>query len=250
MDDTKDVFIITTYINKPYHEALLKQCVKRVQLFHPEAYIVILNDSHNVKISIEEADNLKIINTKNHRCGEINAYVWACENKWLYRNYFYIHDSAFLINRIIVDLSEIHYRPLWYSSCHIHNNTTGSDISGIINNFNINDTDIHNRAHRLQLGYGSIVFGGMAVFDSTFLEFLSTKTNFLSLSHLFNTRNLRCFFERLLYIILSDFYDISNFTSYSLCGDIINHDQAFSSSVFLNSSLARNPYVLKIWQGR
>ena len=245
-----DVFIITTYLSKPHHEPLLKQCIKRVQLFHPDASIIVLNDSHHIKISIEESPTLQIIKTKHHRCGEVNAYVWACENKDNYRNFFYIHDSAFLISRIAVGVSSIHYRPLWYSSCHVHNNMTGTDVSSIIHKFMINDSDIHQRSHRLQLGYGSIVFGGMAVFDVTFLEFLINKTNLLSLAHMFTTRDLRCFFERLLYMILMDFYDISNYTTYSLCGDIINHEQAFSSSVFLNSSLAKNPYVLKIWQGR
>jgi hypothetical protein len=114
----------------------------------------------------------------------------------------------------------------------------------------LKEKDIHVRAHRLQLGYGSIVFGGMAIFDRTFLDFLEKQTNFLSIAHLFNTRKLRCFFERLLYIILSDFYDITSYTSYSICGDILNHDMVFCSSTFLNSSISKNPYVVKIWQGR
>jgi hypothetical protein len=102
----------------------------------------------------------------------------------------------------------------------------------------------------MQLGYGSIVFGGMAVFDRTFLDFLSEKTNLQSIAPLFNTRKLRCFFERLLYIILSEFYDITNYTAYSVCGDILNHEQVFCSSTLLNSTISKNPYIVKIWQGR
>jgi len=244
------VFIITVYLSQPHHETTLNMCVKRIQLFHPDSDIVILNDSHSVHIDIKETETLKILDTKYKRCGEVNAYIWACENKNSYEKFFYIHDSTFLISRITLGLESIHYRPLWYSSSHIHEDTTSSEISNIIHNFRINNKDIHLRAHRMQLGYGSIVFGGMAVFDRTFLDFLIEKTNILMIAPLFTTRKVRCFFERLLYIILSEFYDISNYTTYSVCGDIINHEQVFCSNTFLNSTISRNPYVVKIWQGR
>lgn len=246
----KSVFIITTFISQPHHEATLKLCVKRIELFHPDSDIIILNDSHSVSISIEQSDTLKILNTTHPRCGEVNAYVWACENKHLYQKFYYIHDSAFLIGRINLSLESIHYRPLWYCSSCIHEDTNSHEINNIIYKFTINNKDIHHRAHRLQLGYGSIVFGGMAMFDRTFLSFLENKTTLTSVAHLFNTRKLRCFFERLLYIILTDFYDISNFSSYSVCGDILNHEHVFCSSSFLNSNISKNPYVVKIWQGR
>jgi hypothetical protein len=244
----KSVFLVTTYITQPYHHFILKSCINRIQFFHPDSDIVILNDSHNVSIGITH-NNLKIVDTKYRRCGEINAYVWACENKG-YEKYYYIHDSAFLINRISHDLSAIHYRPFWYSSANVHEDTSSIEINTIIHKFLLKDKDIHVRAHRLQLGYGSIVFGGMAMFDRTFLDFLENQTNFLTVAPLFNTRKLRCFFERLLYIILSEFYDITSYTAYSVCGDILNHEMVFCSSTFLNSSVSKNPYVVKIWQGR
>ena len=252
MNITKNnsVFIVTTYISQPHHETILKLCIKRIQLFHPDSDIIILNDSHTVPISISQSDTLKIINTQYHRCGEVNAYTWACENKDKYEKFYYIHDSAFLINRIVLDINTIHYRPMWYSSAHIHEDTTSPEISEIINKFTINNSNIHYRSNRIQLGYGSIVFGGMAVFDKVFLEFLLEKTNLIRIASLFKKRKLRCFFERLLYIILSDFYDITNYTSYSVCGDILNHEQVFCSSIFLNSTISRNPYLVKIWQGR
>jgi hypothetical protein len=244
------VFIVTTYLSQPHHQSTLKQCINRIQLFHPDSDIIILNDSHSVSISINQSDHLKIIHTKYPKCGEINAYVWACENKDKYEKFHYIHDSTFLINRFSFDLSSIHFRPFWYSSVNIHEDTTSAEIDSIIHKFLLKDKDIHVRTHRLQLGYGSIVFGGMAIFDRVFLEFLINKTNLLSLAPLFNTRKLRCFFERLLYIILSEFYDITSYTSYSICGDILNHEMVFCSSVFLNSSISKNPYLVKIWQGR
>jgi len=242
--------MITTYINKPHHIPLLKECIRRIQLFHPDSDIIILNDSHDIKIDIEESENLKIQKTKYYRCGEINAYAWACENINNYNKFYYIHDSTFLITRIAIDLNNIHYRPFWYSSSHVHDNMTGPEVTSIINKFKINNKEINKQAHRLQQGYGSIVFGGMAIFDTVFLEFLINKTNFLSVVHLFTTRNLRCFFERLLYIILSSFYDINKYSTYSICGDIIDHENAFNSNVFLNLSISRNPYIVKIWQGR
>jgi hypothetical protein len=246
----KSVFIVTTFISQPHHMTTLKLCIKRIELFHPDSEIIILNDSHSVKITISESERLKVINTSYPQCGEVNAYVWACENKYKYETFYYIHDSTFLISRINLTLESIHYRPLWYSSSHIHEDTKSHDINTIIYNFNINNKDIHQRANRLQLGYGSIVFGGMAMFDRTFLDYLENKTNFLRIAHLFNSRKLRCFFERLLYVVLSEFYDITNFSSYAICGDILNHDYVFCSSSFLNSNISNNPFAVKIWQGR
>lgn len=250
MVKNNSVFIVTTYISQPHHETTLKLCIKRIQLFHPDSDIVILNDSYTKHISINQSDSLKIYNTKYHKCGEINAYTWACENKDLYEIFYYIHDSAFLINRISLDINLINYRPLWYSSANIHEDTVSPEINTIIHKFTINKKEIHHHAHRMQLGYGSIVFGGMAMFNKVFLDFLVENTNLLSIAHLFSSRKLRCFFERLLYIILSEFYDITNYNAYSICGDIRKHDDVFSSSVFLNSSISKNPYVVKIWQGR
>ena len=49
---TNSVFIVTTYLIKPHSETLLKLCIKRIQLFHPECDIIILNDSSSVIINI------------------------------------------------------------------------------------------------------------------------------------------------------------------------------------------------------
>jgi hypothetical protein len=246
----KNVFIITTYLNKPHSELLLKTCVKRIQLFHPESDIIILNDSHSVNISIPTTKTLKIEYTKYPQSGELNAYVWACEHKDEYKEFFFIHDSVLLINRFLVDLEGINYRGLWYSSFYINDDTRGSDIDAIVSEFKINGHPITTKINTIRQGHGSIVFGSMGVFNSKFLEFLKNNTNFLDLVSLFNTRKLRSFFERLIYIILSEFYDVKYFDSYSLCGDINNHEEAFSFTCILHTTFTNNLYALKIWQGR
>lgn len=247
---TKSIFIVTTYLNKPHSETLLKMCVNRIQLFHPECDIVILNDSHHVTINTIFSKSVKIELTKYHRSGELNAYVWACEHKDEYKSFFFIHDSVLIINRFLVDLEGINYRGLWYASKCINDDTFGSEIDDIISKFKINNQSIQVKINTLRQGRGSIVFGSMGAFNSKFLDFLKKNTNFLDIVHLFNTRKLRSFFERLIYIILSELYDVKYFDSYSLCGDIFNHEEAFMSSCILGINFSNNLYALKVWQGR
>ena len=247
---TKSIFIVTTYLNKPHSETLLKMCVNRIQLFHPECDIIILNDSHHVTINTIFSKSVKIELTKYPRAGELNAYVWACEHKDKYKEYFFIHDSVLLINRFLIDLEGINFRGIWYASKCINDDTFSSEIDTIITKFKINNVHVTNKINTIRQGHGSIVFGSMGVFNSVFLNFLIENTNFLEIVYLFNTRKLRSFFERLIYIILSEFYDVRYFDSYSLCGDIFNHEQAFSTSCMLYNNFSNNLYALKIWQGR
>jgi hypothetical protein len=245
----KDVFIITTYITKPHHPTVLKLSVSRIQLYHPDADIIILNDSQS--ITLEGFDSsVRIESTRYQRCGELNAYVWACEHMNEYNHFIFIHDSVLLISRILFDLEGINFRPLWYGSRCINDDTNSPEIELIISKFRLKKNSISTKIHEIRKGNGSIIFGGMAVFNKKFLEFVVHDTNFMDVAYLFNTRHLRSFFERLLYIILTDFYMISNFHSYSLCGDIFNHESAFRSCSLLQSDLCRNPFALKIWQGR
>jgi hypothetical protein len=83
----------------------------------------------------------------------------------------------------------------------------------------------------------------MGIFTSKFLDFLSTRTNFLEIVEYFCTKNLRCFFERLLYIIVRE----NNCNYDSLCGDIFNQQGAFQKTESIDSKTAGNKYAIRIW---
>jgi hypothetical protein len=89
----------------------------------------------------------------------------------------------------------------------------------------------------------------MAIFNSEFLYFLKNNTNFMELAHMFNTRHMRSFFERVLYITVYEFYN-NDIKKYSICGNIFNHKRVFKTACSLDTLSAGNPFALKIWQGR
>lgn len=250
----KNIFIITTYISKEYHKIILKECITRIQFFHPDSDIIILNDSYSVNIDINFDiifdSSIKIEKTKYERCGEINAYVWACEHKDEYTSFCFIHDSVLLTNRLKNTSEKIGFRPLWYSSKNISDNTQSLEVQFIASKIKIRNNHIFDKLTNIRMSKGSVVFGCMGIFNTSFLNYLISNTNFLEHASMFNTRYLRCFFERLLYMLLSEYYTIENFQSYSICGDIDNHGECFHHMCILNNNLANNPFALKVWQGR
>jgi hypothetical protein len=96
---------------------------------------------------------------------------------------------------------------------------------------------------------GELIFGGMSLFTSEFCEALATKTNFLTIAPKFNTRPLRSFFERFLWLTATHLGLLSDIRSAALCGDIFNHVAPFKNKTVCAAN-ARNPYILKFWQGR
>lgn len=234
------LFIITTYCKEDYHEYLLKNCIKRIQIFHPDSDILVLNDSDN-SISIPH------IKTPYARCGEINAYVWALQNIYSYKNFIFIHDSVFLINRIPIPPKP--FSPFWYSSEDMKDNTCGDEIELFLSKYLVNNKNIQGQINKLRNNEGSIIFGSMAIFNSEFLYFLKNNTNFMELAHMFNTRHMRSFFERVLYITVYEFYN-NDIKKYSICGNIFNHKRVFKTACSLDTLSAGNPFALKIWQGR
>jgi len=258
----KNIFIITTYISKIHHITILKECIKRIKLFHPDSDIIILNDSYSVNIDFILNDthsvnsdfmfdsSIKIEKTKYERCGEVNAYVWACEHKDKYKSFCFIHDSVLLTNRLKNLSEKIGFRPLWYSSKNVSDNTQSLEVQLIVSKIKIRNNHIFDKITNIRMSKGSIVFGCMGIFNISFLNYLIHDTNFLENAYMFNTRYLRCFFERLLYMFLSEFYNIDNYYSYSICGDICNHGQFYHHMCILDNNLANNPFALKVWQGR
>lgn len=245
-----NIFIVTFCNTKSYHETMLKICIDRIRLFHPDADIVILNDSHSYEIKTVYDKCVRIEKTKYALCGEINAYVWACEHKNEYTNYIFIHDSVFLIKRIIFNIGTLHFRPLWFVSRFKSDDTFGVDTDKIIDKIIMNAHDVQNDIIKIRNEQGHVIFGSMAMFDNSFLEYLSKSTNFLDVANMFHTRKLRSFFERVLYIFISGFYDMNNFENYFVFGDILGQQNAFYFSSPLYSTCSNNPYALKIWQGR
>jgi hypothetical protein len=228
--NNETLFIVTTYFKEPHQKYLLDTCVNRIKIFHPDSDILILNDTE-----VQE------------RIGEINAYLWAAEHIYSYKNFIFIHDSVFLINRL--PIPENPFSPLWYSSEDMKDNTHGEEIEVFLKKFHINNAQIYDQVNLLRNNEGSLVFGSMAVFNSEFLYFLKNNTNFLDLAHMFNSRHMRSFFERVLYIIANEFYK-TNTKQYSICGNIFNHKRVFKTACSLDSLSAGNPYALKVWQGR
>jgi hypothetical protein len=94
-----------------------------------------------------------------------------------------------------------------------------------------------------------MVFGAMGIMNTEFARRLATQTNFTHVVPLFNARLKRCFFERLLYCIVTHWQPVGEWRLQSVCGCIFKHQNSFHN-VIPDEHLANNPYIVKCWQGR
>jgi hypothetical protein len=245
---SRAVFIVTTYITNETQTKLLLDCVNSIRKYHYDATIYVLDDDHSREDCIQIPTFCKVEKTKHARCGEINAYVWAIEHKSEYDIFIYIHDSCKVRSPIPYLLKGRHFRQFWFTSRFSNNNTNGAEIDSFMEQFTVSRKNCKQELELVRGGKENIVFGGMAAFDSDFLSFLETQTNLVSLAHLLNKRSMRCFFERLLYIIVVNFTGGREFVSNAYCGDIFKHTDAFNNKD--NNIKPNNPYLTKVWQSR
>jgi hypothetical protein len=245
---SRAVFILTSYVINKKQSDLLAESIDSIHAHHPDATIQVLDDDHSKPECVAVPPYCKIEKTKHAKCGEVNAYVWAIEHKAEYDLFIYIHDSCKVRSTIPYDLKGRHFRQFWYTSRCSNNDTTGAEIDSFMNIFTVSRKDCKEELELVRGGKENIIFGAMAAFDGDFLTFLETQTNFLEYAHLLNKRGLRCFFERLLYIIVMKYTGGREFIKNAYCGDIFKHTDAFINKSF--SIKPNNPYLVKVWQSR
>jgi hypothetical protein len=242
------VFIVTTHVTNKKQLDLLFECLFSIYDKHPDAAIQVLDDTHARSECLHVPEYCKIEKTRHPACGEVNAYIWAMEHRSEYDVFIYIHDSCKVLSKIPYTLYGCNYNQFWYAGANSHLDTTGSNIDNFMNTFTVFGKDCKHDLELVCAGRGNLIFGTMAVFDSVFLNFLETNTNFKDVAHLLEGRPLRCFFERLMYIIVSKFTGKSDFFYNAFCGDIFNHTRGFSNDTF--ETYPNNPYLVKVWQYR
>ena len=241
------VFIITCYLITDFQKNLLLNCVNSIHRLYPDETIQVLDDNHTAEFP-KLPEYCKIEKTIHPRCGEVNAYVWACKNINNYNRYVFIHDSTQLLSKLPTELP-YHYRAFWYSSECVDHNTRGKDIDAFILKFKIKGKDVKKVLNDIRKRAGNIAFGAMATWDNEYINYLIQETNFLEVASMLNTRPMRSFFERLVYIIYFYFQNPNLFRQNTICGNIMGHKNTFNNKD-MNPSCAGNPYLLKIWQGR
>jgi hypothetical protein len=244
----KVVFIITCYTSTTEQYDMLLKCIKSVSEYHPDAAIQVLDDNDTFTDCIPVPSFCKVEKTQNPGCGEVNAYTWAIQHQLEYDHFIYIHDSCKLINRIPYRLDDKHFKQFWNVSINSHLDTNGDVIDSIMRNVHINGRDCLAELDIVRKGNGNLIFGAMAAFDRTFLQFLDTKTNFNEIAPLLKGRPLRCFFERLLYIFVWIFSNDQYFYHNTYCGHIHDHTNGFHNKSF--DIYPNNNFIVKVWQGR
>lgn len=245
--------LITTCVRNLTHQLILTKCAESVRQHYPTADCIILNDSPpTTTITVPEGCN--VYPAPHPNCGEVNAYVWACQHKDDYELFLFIHDSTFVLSPIdVTTLAPNHFRPLWWLNLnrgHIGGGCQGKEVHAIIDSFTVERKDEFLDLFTLaKQSKTELVFGGMALFSRAFCEDLVGRTNFLEVAPMFPSRPLRCFFERFIYLVAHHLNPIKEFGRLAYCGCIHRHGNPFRNTEYIPARAA-NPYVLKIWQGR
>jgi hypothetical protein len=245
------IFIVTTYVKTDEQYNMLQECLYSIHLHHPEAVIQVLDDDHSKTELISIPEFCRVEKTPCKQCGEVNAYYWSAKHKDEFEKFIFIHDSVKLINPLPLE-SDKSFRTLWYASINIHLDITNDIIDEFMYDFMIDNELCLEELYKIRIHFGSMSFGSMAVWDQKFCRFLVERTNFMEHASRLNTRRLRCFFERLVYILVKKYegFEIPDtFIQRSICGDIYNHVDGFSNKRF-DLENPGNPYAVKIWNGR
>lgn len=251
----KVAVLIVSYATNDFQRDLLKQSIESVLKFHRQDTLIVLNDNHenSVEDLVPKMPSVRYELTKYPKCGEVNAFVWACQHKEEFSRFIFIHDSVVLHGRIPTSLQKTHFQPLWYAVP--HHASVGlmlPEVENVIKDIMIGPTNGTSLYNIILDRYIFVVFGCMGVWDREFCTFIEEKTTILENASRFNTRNLRCLFERIVYLCFAYLHHelpFRQFTTLSLCGDIMGHKKAFLNTE-VDSSMANNPYALKVWQGR
>ncbi len=248
------VFITVSYIKTDFQKTLLKHNLESIARFYPSATRVLLNDNPSQIFDPNEfGEGVCIESTQYPQSGEVNAYVWSAIHADEYDRFVFLHDSTALIGQLPMDLGQYHFRPIWYATpFHTATGMLELDVQDTMSSLEINGKPGLQFYQELIRKNLYVVFGGMAVWDSTFATFVKSKTNLIQVAGLFNTRRLRCLFERVVYCMFKECHPthkLNDFPKVSFCGDIFKHKAPFTNTS-LDPKMANNPFVLKVWQGR
>lgn len=249
-----NAFIITTYIKNPDDIVMLNTCIYSIVKYYSmdTTKIIVLDDDHSQENCITVPSFCHFEKTKYPQGGEVNAIEWALQHLNEYATFIFIHDSVRLLHPLPEFDTIIPIRPFWYSSKDSYQNCEFNKIESIVENIKIDNQDIIEDIIETIKGNGTIVFGGMCMFKRDFILHLINRTTLFESLHLFDNRYKRCFFERLMYILIKKLYNIelNTFIPLTLCGDIQNHGNYYSNKDMNDISLANNTYFLKVWKGR
>lgn len=251
---TSTAFIVTTCVHNSKHLVYLKECIRHIRVVYPNIYIYVINDNSILSINEINGPNIEIIQPLSNRGGEINPYLFILDPRCRHDKLIFIHDSVFIKRNIDIFINrnnEINF--MWYAFTAINN-----DIFHVENKEILDNLYIYCSNGKISIGdfikilksqnkFFYVKFGCMSVFTKRFMEKVHLVTNFREVSHLFNKRVNRCFFERLLSILYVYIYGQDYNHRLSLCGDIFKHPITFHNT---NINIL-SPYPLvKVWQGR
>jgi hypothetical protein len=120
------IFLVPSCIRNEIHAKQLERCINSIRYFHRENTIYIINDSDDEKDIIytnvsEKYNNIIIIKSEYRGAGETNCFKFILENEKEVseKNYFIMHDSMLLNEKLInIDcINNIQF--LWHFTNHI-----------------------------------------------------------------------------------------------------------------------------------
>lgn len=243
-------FVITTYIRNLMELDVLLECIRRIRLIYPNKTVYVLDDYSFVSVECELKSafpgdsKLLVYKTMAPKGGEVNPYLFILSKECRHTKLVFIHDSC-MINRSIdhmVAITDL-ILFLWTTpNTPFYINTTDEQINDEIQ---INNQKVRVLLRKYLHRNKWICFGGMSIFTNKFAQLIKNRTNLFSKADLFQTRDHRCFFERILFLIAREL--IPSFSKLSLQGDIFDHPNAFQNT---DPTINSDGFFTKIWMGR
>jgi len=251
---TSVAFIVTTSVRNELQLNYLRECIKHIRNIYSSIYIYVINDCSHLSIDSINGVNIEIIDSLVKGGGEVNPYLFALDERCKHDKLIYIHDTVFIKRNIDVcinSVAEIDF--IWYSKRALNNDIFKPENKEILNNFYFYFSNTKISMHQLisiikmfNIPY-TVKFGSMSIFTKEFMRKVDLVTNFRQISHMFNNRTHRCFFERILSFIYIFIYGGDYNIFYSVCGNIFSHPLDFRNT---NINIPTRMAMVKVWQGR
>jgi hypothetical protein len=263
-------FIVPTCCRNILHFNQLNRCIKSIQNYYPEIYIILINDSDDEFNLIEYYKNNKyIIIKKSIIKGSADQQVFKVllENKYFEKGII-IQDSM-MLNDFLPNLDDVTIKFLWYFTNHrlhwdiikepltdfnIKNNIiTHTDLIKfiLINDYNEYNEFVNFSLNKLNYKNEWVgCFGNLCIIDKKTLNYMNNKINFINKFIKSNTNRERRVNESIFSLICYYCFPNKNFEDsidglyYDGINDNINK---YISTGFDNLTwCCKNKYISKI----
>ena len=195
--DAEFIFVVLAHVKTPTQDNLWRQSCNSIQKFHPDIPIILIDDHSNYPISIDEYENITLLDSEYPGAGELLPYYYFLKYQWA-KKMIFLHDSMHLTRAFTPEELSGHLKFHWHFTASNYDNK--QNIRELLAYFHSADELLYYYDNQRQDFYGC--FGVTSIIDLPTLKYLEEKYRWTDiLKDLIQTREQRMSLERIFGLI-------------------------------------------------